>query len=148
MARKALCEETAHKRTNSIPNKFSSHYSLEAKAVLVLAAFALNYKYFSVPAQLHSSRQVIESMEISKHVPATLKHLDLQKCKEKISELNTLINDVLDYSESVFELKKLSTNNYIKDKPYVVDRISDGFYWIMIAAVGCTSQMCHLTSDE
>ncbi|XP_059445368.1 protein SIEVE ELEMENT OCCLUSION B-like [Corylus avellana] len=145
MACKALCAETAHKRTILILNKLSS-YSWEAKAVLALAAFALNYKYFSVPAQLHSSRQV----EIPKHVPATLKHLDLPKCKETISELNTMINDVLDFSESVFELKKLSTNNYIEDKPcsYILGRISFCVYGIIISVVACTTQMCCLTSDE
>jgi hypothetical protein len=123
MACKALCAETAHETTISILNKFSS-YSWEANAVLALEVFPLNYKYFSAPAQFHSSRQVIESVEIPKHVPATLKHLDLQKCKEKISELNKMINDVLDFSESVFELKKLSTNNYIKDKPHMSWAIS------------------------
>jgi hypothetical protein len=114
MACKVLCDEIAHETTISILKELSS-YSWETKAVLALAAFALNYKYFSVLAQLDSSREVIESVEIPKHVPATsLKHLHLQKYKEKIIEL---INYVLDFSESVLELKKLSTHDYIKDKP-------------------------------
>jgi hypothetical protein len=105
MACKALCAEIAHETTISLLNKLSSYFSWEANEVLALEVFPLNYKYFMAPAQFHSSRQVIESVEIPKHVPATsLKHLHLQKCKEKISEFNKMINYVLDFSESVFEL--------------------------------------------
>jgi hypothetical protein len=114
MACKVLCDEIAHETTISILKELSS-YSWETTAVLALAAFALNYKYFSVLSQLDSLHEVIESMEIPKHVPVTsLKHLHLQKYKEKIIEL---INYMLDFSESVLELKKLSTHDYIKDKP-------------------------------
>jgi hypothetical protein len=152
MACKALCAEIAHETTISILNKFSSYYFLEANAVLAaLEVFPLNYKYFLAPAQFHSSHQVIESVEIPIHVPATsLKHLHLQKYKEKISEFNKMINYVLDFSESVFELKKLSTNDYIKDKPdsYVMDNISLGVYWIILTVVACTTQMCCLTSEK
>ncbi|KAE8007874.1 hypothetical protein FH972_004435 [Carpinus fangiana] len=147
MACKVLCDEIAHETTISILKELSS-YSWEIKAVLALVAFALNYKYFSVLAQLDSSRKVIESVEIPKHVPATsLKHLHLQKYKEKIIQL---INYVLDFSESVLELKKLSTNHYIKDKPhsYVMDNISMAVYWIIITVVACTTQMCCLTSEK
>ncbi|XP_059448958.1 protein SIEVE ELEMENT OCCLUSION B-like [Corylus avellana] len=110
----------------------------------------LSYEYFLAPAQFHSSRQDVESVEIPKHVPTTLKHLHLQKYKEKISEVNKMINDVLDFSESVIELKKLSTANYIKDEQRsdIVGLISSGVYWIIITVVACTTQICCLTSEK
>ena len=153
MACKALCAEIAHETTISVLNKFSSYYFWGDNAVLAaLEVFPLiNYKYFLAPAQFHSSRQVIESVEIPIHAPATsLKHLHLQKYKEKIIEFNKMINYVLDFSESVFELKKLSTNDYIKDKPdsYVMYNISLGVYQIIITVVACITQMCCLASEK
>jgi hypothetical protein len=147
MACKAPGVEIAHKTTMLILNKLSS-YSWDAKAVLILAIFALDYEDFLVP---HSSHQLIESMEIPKHVPATLKHSDIQKYGKTICELNKIINNMLDVIESVFEAKKLH-NLTIEDEHlsrYKLDDVDPvNIYWIIITVIACTTQMFCLKSDE
>jgi hypothetical protein len=151
MACKAPGVEVAHKTMMLILNKLSS-YSWDAKAVLVLASFALDYEeYFLALAQPHSSHQLIESMEIPKHVPANLKHSDIQRYGKTICELNKIINNTLDVMESIFEMKKLY-NNGIEDEHlsmhelHAVDPVN--IYWIIITVIACTTQMYCLKSDE
>ncbi|XP_059461643.1 protein SIEVE ELEMENT OCCLUSION B-like [Corylus avellana] len=80
MTCKAPGVETAHKTTISILNKLST-YSWDAKAVLTLAAFALDYEDFLALAKPHSSHQLVESAEIG--------------------ELNKIIIDMLDIIDSI-----------------------------------------------
>ncbi|XP_059460326.1 protein SIEVE ELEMENT OCCLUSION B-like [Corylus avellana] len=139
MACKAPGVEIAHKTTMSILTKLSN-YSWDYKAVLTLAAFALNYEDFLT---FDSSHQLVESAEISKHVPAILlKYSCLQKYRKMIGELNKIINDVLDVIESILELKMLSNNDKMYEvKPWLI-------YWIIITIAACTTQMLCLKSDE
>lgn len=143
--------EISHETTMSILNKLSSS-SWDAKAVLTLAAFALDSEDFLALENLHSSHKLVKLMEIPKHVPATLKHLDLQKYGKTIDEVGKMINNTLDVMDCIFELKRLSTNNEIKDEPaaflYVVARITEGVYWIITTVVACTTQIRCLTSNE
>lgn len=147
MACKASGVEIAHKTTMSILDKLSS-YSWNDKALLTLAAFAMRYEYFLAPAQLRSSHQLSESAEIS----AILEDLDLKKYGKTIGKLNKIINITLEVMDSIFQLKKLSTNKYIKEDPKLlsngVGKITVGAYWIIITVAACTAHMCCLTSDE
>ncbi|VVA41660.1 PREDICTED: SIEVE ELEMENT OCCLUSION B, partial [Prunus dulcis] len=61
-------EEVAHSTTLAILNKLSS-YSWEAKAVLTLAAFAMEYGEFWLLAQLRESDRLAKSIAILKRVP-------------------------------------------------------------------------------
>jgi hypothetical protein len=149
MACKAPGEEIAHKTTMSILNKLSS-YSWDAKAVLTLAAFALDYGDFWLLAQLHSSDQLAKSMGILRRVPTILKRPVLQKYGKEIVEVNNLIKATLEVIESIFELEKLSIYD-TKDVPALstaMDRIPVDAYWAIITIVACMTQMCCLTSDE
>ncbi|XP_059436095.1 protein SIEVE ELEMENT OCCLUSION B-like [Corylus avellana] len=89
-------------------------------------------------------------MEIPKHVPATLKHLDLQKDGKTIGVLNKIINDTLDVMESLIELNKRFINNDIKPTYFSsdMDDIREGVNQIIITLVACTTQICCLTSNE
>jgi len=149
MACKAPGEEIAHKTTMSILNKLSS-YSWDAKAVLTLAAFALDYGDFWLLAQLHSSDQLAKSMGILRRVPTILKRPVLQKYGKEIVEVNNLIKATLEVIESIFELEKLSIYD-TKDVPALstaMDRIPVDAYWAIITIVACMTQMCCLTSEE
>jgi hypothetical protein len=129
MTCKAPGVETAHKTTISILNKLST-YSWDAKAVLTLAAFALDYEDFLTLAKPHSSHQLIESTEIG--------------------ELNKIINDMLDIMDSIFEVNRLS-NNDTKEELALILCASDlpvGVYWIIITVVACTTQMYCLKSNK
>ncbi|XP_059445370.1 protein SIEVE ELEMENT OCCLUSION B-like [Corylus avellana] len=135
MACKAPGVEIAHKTTMSILDKLSS-YSWNAKAVLTLAAFALDYEdiILLALAQLHSSHQLVQSVE---HIPAGMLKYN------RVSELNGIIYYTLTIMEPIFELKKLSTIN--KD----INHDEAAYvYWIIITIVACIPHMRCLTSDE
>uniref|UniRef100_A0A2N9EIX1 Sieve element occlusion N-terminal domain-containing protein n=1 Tax=Fagus sylvatica TaxID=28930 RepID=A0A2N9EIX1_FAGSY len=149
MTCKAPGEEFAHKTTMSILNKLSS-YSWDAKAVLTLAAFAMDYGDFWLLAQIHSSDQLAKSVGILKRVPAISMRPGIQKHKKAIVELNNLIKVALEVIECIFELEKLSIYG-TKDVPALapaMDRIPVDVYWAIITVVACTTQMCCLINDE
>ncbi|KAG6732719.1 protein SIEVE ELEMENT OCCLUSION B-like [Carya illinoinensis] len=149
MACKAPGEEIAHKTTMSILNKLA-HYSWDAKAVLTLAAFALDYGDFWLLAELYSSDQLAKSVGILKRVPVVVKRPGLQKYGKAIIELNNLITATLEVIESIFELEKLSIYD-TKDVPALsgaLDRIPVDVYWAIITIATCTTKLCCITGDE
>ncbi|KAL4643403.1 hypothetical protein ACB092_02G089500 [Castanea dentata] len=142
-------EEIAHKTTMSILNKLSS-YSWDAKAVLTLAAFALEYGDFWLLAQLHRSDQLAKSIGILKRVPVILRRPGLQKHRRALVELNNLIKATLEVIECIFELEKLSIYD-TRDVPALLiamDRIPVDVYWAIITVVACSTKMCGLTNEE
>ena len=146
---KALGEEIAHKTTMSILSKLSS-YSWDAKAVLTLAAFALEYGDFWLLAQLHPSGQLAKSMGILKQVPVILRCPGLQKHQKALVELNNLIKTTLEVIECIFELEKLSIYDK-RDVPALViamNHISVDVYWAILTVVACSTKMCGLTNEE
>ncbi|KAK7854706.1 protein sieve element occlusion b [Quercus suber] len=142
-------EEIAHKTTMSILNKLSS-YSWDAKAVITLAAFALEYGDFWLLAQLHPSDQLAKSIGILKRVPVILRRPGLQKHRRALVELNNLIKATLEVIECIFELEKLSIYD-TRDVPALLiamDRIPVDVYWAIITVVACSTKMCGLTNEE
>ncbi|KAL5542130.1 hypothetical protein UlMin_009840 [Ulmus minor] len=142
-------EEYAHKSTLSILNKLSN-YSWDAKAVLALAAFALDYGDFWLLAQLNQSDQLAKSLAILKRVPVLLKPSELPKRRQAVVELNGLIKATLQVIEIIFELEKLTSYDP-KDVPALsvaMDHIPVDVYWAIIAVVACSTKINILSSDE
>ena len=63
----------AHATTLSILNNLLSRYSWDAKAVLTLAAFALDYGEFCLLVKIQSSEELAKSVGTLKRVPVLLK---------------------------------------------------------------------------
>ncbi|XP_021822068.1 protein SIEVE ELEMENT OCCLUSION B-like [Prunus avium] len=142
-------EEISHKSTLAILNKVSN-YSWESKAVLALAAFALEYGEFWLLANIHQSDLLAKSVAILKRVPVLLKPANLQKRRQAVVELNVLIKTTLQVIECIFELEKLSTYDP-KDVPALaiaMDHIPVDVYWSIITIVACATKITLLTSDE
>ncbi|KAF5466028.1 hypothetical protein F2P56_015986 [Juglans regia] len=147
-------EEIAHKITMSILNKLSG-YSWDAKAVLTLAAFALDFGDFWLLAQLHpTDHQLAKSVGILKRVPAISRRPGLQKHRKALIELNMLIQAILEMMECILELEKLSAVQAYKTK-YVpaplsiaMEHLPVDVYWVILAIVACATKMCGLTRDE
>ncbi|KAK7837031.1 protein sieve element occlusion b [Quercus suber] len=94
--------ETAYKTTKSILEKLKD-YSWHAKAVLTLAALALDYGDFCRHLdQFHSSDQLTKSLGILKGIPALLTQPSIDhKHKGAIVELNKLIKDTLNVIDCI-----------------------------------------------
>jgi hypothetical protein len=70
----------------------------------------------------------------------TLDHEDTLELRSS-HELLSIIFDTRNIMESIFELKRLSTNKDINDEPAYV-------YWIIITIVACIPHMCCLTTSD
>ncbi|KAH7522201.1 hypothetical protein FEM48_Zijuj07G0113200 [Ziziphus jujuba var. spinosa] len=146
---KAPGEDVAHKTTLSILNKLST-YSWEAKSVLALAAFAMEYGDFWLLAQLQHTDHLAKSVGILKRVPILTKPADLHKRRQAILELNNLIKATLQVIEIFDQFDKLSAYDP-KDIPglsIAMDHIPVDVYWSILTIVACSTKLTILSSDE
>ena len=143
-------EEIAHKSALEILNKLSK-YSWDTKALLALAAFALDYGDFWLLAQaLNQPGQLTKSLAILRRVTILLKPEDLQKKRQAIVELNNLIKATFQVIEILFELEKL-TSYEPKDVPALakaMDHSPVDVYWTIVTVVACSTKINFLTNEE
>ncbi|XP_050275320.1 protein SIEVE ELEMENT OCCLUSION B-like isoform X1 [Quercus robur] len=137
---KAAGEQIAPETTVlSIIEKLSS-YSRDAKAVLTLATFALEYGEYFLLACIQSSNQVAKSMGTLKGVPVLLGKLE--KHSQAVVDLNKLIKATLAVFQCIFGLKKLS--NYDKKDKLITVAV----YWAIVSVVVSTNQICYFITDD
>lgn len=138
-------------RTEVIFTKLKS-YPWEAKAVLALAAFALEYGDLWQLAQVYGQcNQLTKSVAILKRVPVLIKHATLEKSKEEVGKLNHLIKATLQVIDCIFKLNELFTHNHTKNVPTLttaMESIPTYVFWTITAIVACAIKVTHLTSDE
>ncbi|KAI4345935.1 hypothetical protein L6164_013020 [Bauhinia variegata] len=142
-------EKVAHKTTLAILDKLS-HYDWEAKAVLTLAAFALEYGDFSLLAKFESTDPLAKSVAILKRVPALTRPTAVQKHRQAIVELNSLIKATLQVIELIFELDKFPSYDS-KDVPGLgpaEEQIPVDVYWAIITIAAIVTQIDSLTTDS
>jgi hypothetical protein len=149
MASKAWGEVNAHETTLAILDMLSS-YSWDARAVMTLAAFALDYGKFWLLMQIHTSDQLAKSMAFLKGLPVLAEHSGLQKRQQALAELNHLIKVTLEVIKCIFELEKLP--NYGRENVPALSKalyhIPLDSYWVIRTVIGCSTQMTGLISDE
>ncbi|KAL5542119.1 hypothetical protein UlMin_009829 [Ulmus minor] len=146
---KAPSEEVAHKTTLAILNKLST-YTWEAKGVLALGAFALEFGDFWLLAQLQKTDQLAKSLGILKRVPNLLKPSELPKRRQAVLELSNLIKTTMHVIKILDEFEKLSSYDP-KDVPALAsanDHIPVDVYWAIVAIVAVSTKITILTSDE
>ena len=132
-------DEIAHETTLSILEKLSS-YSWDAKAVLTLASFALEYGEFCVLAEIKPSNQLVNSVRTLKREPV---HATLKKHQQAFVDLNKVIRATLEVIKCIFELVKLS--DYDTE---VLKQIEVDVYWAIITIVASTTQLSCIFSDK
>ncbi|KAI5347909.1 hypothetical protein L3X38_000796 [Prunus dulcis] len=145
-------EENAHDATLKILNKVSK-YSWEAKAVLALAAFSLEYGEFWLTAQHQKSEQLAKSVAFLKGVPVLLKPENLKQRGKAVADLNNVIMSTLQVIDCIFQLEKLSiTYNDVNELREILANarkdISVYIYWCIITTVACATNITLLTSDK
>ncbi|KAF3456891.1 hypothetical protein FNV43_RR01545 [Rhamnella rubrinervis] len=146
---KAPGEDVAHKTTLDILNKLSN-YSWEAKAVLTLAAFTLEYGEFWFLSQLQHSDPLARSLAILKRVPILTAPAELQKRRQAVVELNNIIKTTMHAIGIFDEFEKLSAYDP-KDIPELSDAIEHmpvDVYWSILTIVAVSTKLTILTSDE
>ncbi|KAK7344016.1 hypothetical protein VNO77_13214 [Canavalia gladiata] len=149
MSCKPPSEEIAHKTTLAILNKLS-HYEWDAKAVLTLAAFALEYSEFWLLQQHQPTDPLAKSVAVLKRVPVLTRPAALQKHRQEIIELNNLVKATLQVIEVIFELEKLTTYD-TKDVPALevaIEQIPVDVYWAIITIAAVVTQIDCLTTES
>ncbi|KAL5542127.1 hypothetical protein UlMin_009837 [Ulmus minor] len=146
---KAPGEDVAHKTTLAILNKLSDH-TWEAKGVLTLAAFALEFGDFWLLANQQKSDQLAKSLGILKRVPVLLKPSELHKRRQAIIELNSLIKTTMNVIKILDGYEKLSVYDPkdIPDLASAMDRVAIDVYWAIVTIIACSTKITILTSDE
>ena len=149
MSFKPPSEEIAHKTTLAILNKLS-HYDWEAKAVLTLSAFALEFGEFWLLQHL-STDPLAKSVALLKRVPILAKPAAIQKHRQAITELNSLVKITLQVIEFILELDYLNDRYDTKVVPALelaYEQIPVDVYWTIITVAAIVTQLDCLITES
>ncbi|XP_065880033.1 protein SIEVE ELEMENT OCCLUSION B [Euphorbia lathyris] len=143
---KAMSGADAHTTTLSLFNMLSS-YSWDAKLVLTMAAFALNYGEFWLLAQIYSTNPLAKSMAILKQLPSLLEHTI--PLKPRFDALNNLIKVMIDVTNCIVDFRELPSVYISSEVPAFAAAISHipiAVYWTIRSIVACATQITTLTT--
>lgn len=118
-----------------------STYTWDAKAVMVLAALAVNYGEFWLTVQLHAVNPLAESLALLKQMPEIIQHTDVLKAR--FDAINNLIRATLDITKSIVEFNELPSDYISADTPdmtLAMTHIPTAVYWVVRGVVACISQ--------
>lgn len=122
-----------------------SNYSWDAKAVITLAAFAVNYGEFWLVAQLYTSNPLAKSLAHLKQLPDVLEHGDA--LKPRFEAVFNLIKAMLDLTHCIVRFKELPEQYIDPETPELVTataHIPIAVYWIIRSIVACSSIIINL----
>ncbi|MFS7964157.1 putative sieve element occlusion [Helianthus anomalus] len=134
----------AHGSTMAILNILSS-YSWEAKVVISLGAFAVNFGEFWLVAQLFATNPLAKSVALLKQLPNIIEHY--KSIKPRFDAINDLIKAMLDVTKCIIAFKNLPYQ-YLQDdtppKSTALSHIPTAVYWTIKSMVACASQLTSL----
>ncbi|XP_024024009.1 protein SIEVE ELEMENT OCCLUSION B isoform X2 [Morus notabilis] len=136
----------AHKTTMDILHMIK-HYNWDAKLVLVVAAFAMNFGGFRLVAQLHFTNPLAKAVALLKKLPEMLEFSGNMKPKLKV--LFVLIKAILDMVKTIVELCELfCKEDFTAESPEVIATssadVAIAVYWTIRGTVDCASQFVGL----
>lgn len=138
-------EHNAHQTTIWILEQLKTH-TWDAKAVIVLAAFSLEYGNFWHLVQVPSGDQLGRSLAMMNKVQS------IEKNRQAIADYNILVKNVLIAVEIITELERLSTKGYDpKDVPALSEALLEipvVVYWTIITIVACANHVDFLMGDS
>ncbi|KAI3520726.1 hypothetical protein L1887_10176 [Cichorium endivia] len=123
------------------------NFHWDAKLVLTLAAFALNYGEFWLLAQIYSSNQLARSMAILRQVPMIMENS--APLKPRFDILNKLIHSVLELTRCIMQFKELPPMYVSSEVPAMaraLNTLPTAVYWNVRGIIACAAQITSLTS--
>ncbi|OVA17625.1 Sieve element occlusion [Macleaya cordata] len=135
----------AHAVTQTLLNTLSS-FSWDAKVVLTLAAFAVNYGEFWLVAQTYPTNHLAKSIAILKHLPDILEHSH-DSLRPRFDALKNLIKSMMDVTRCIVQFKALPAQYITPDTSAMsiaIAHIPTAVYWTMRSVVACASQITSL----
>ena len=151
MKEDAECEGSAEKTAMWILEELKT-YSWDAKAVLTLAAFALNYGNFWHLTQINPTTDSCGYQLAFLNRAAILNDPQIiAKLRQSISVVNNLVKNALETITCIIDLEARSSKGYgTKDVPGLVEAMHDihlDSYWAIISIVACVAQIEYLMAD-
>ncbi|XVE56680.1 hypothetical protein DITRI_Ditri04bG0030100 [Diplodiscus trichospermus] len=134
----------AHATTMVLLNKLSS-FQWDAKAVLILAAFAVNFGEFWLIIQLCTTNSFAKSVALLKQLPDILEHS--HTLKPHFDALNKLVKAMMDVTKCIAEFTELPSQYISSDVPprsIAMVQIPVAVYWTIRSVVACAAQITSL----
>ncbi|KAF5740430.1 hypothetical protein HS088_TW11G00499 [Tripterygium wilfordii] len=123
-----------------------SYYSWDAKLVLALAAFAVQYGEFWLIAQTYTSNHLAKSVAVLRQLPEIMQHSST--LRPRFEAIRNLINAMLDIARCIVEIKELPSQYITPDHPgfsTAMAHIPMAVYWTIRSLVACADQITGLT---
>ncbi|XP_022926283.1 protein SIEVE ELEMENT OCCLUSION B-like [Cucurbita moschata] len=136
----------AHASTMAILNLLSN-YSWDAKVVITMAAFAVNYGQYWLLAQLYTTNMLAKALALLKQLPDVMENST--SLKPQFEALNKLIKAMLDVTKCIVEFTELPSQYISQDTPAMsvaIAHFPTAAYWTIKSAVACTSLIESLVS--
>ncbi|KAJ0638142.1 putative sieve element occlusion [Helianthus annuus] len=122
-----------------------SNYRWDAKVVITLAAFAVNYGEFWLVAQLHKTNPLAKSLALLKQLPDVLEHRE--SLKTRFNVVNNLVKAMFGVTHIIIKFKELPEQYISPSTPELVTattHIPTAIYWIIRSIVACASVLTNL----
>ncbi|KAE8697282.1 omega-6 fatty acid desaturase, endoplasmic reticulum isozyme 1 [Hibiscus syriacus] len=137
-------EGDAHATTMVLLNMLSS-YSWDAKVVLTLAAFAVNFGEFWLVLQLCTTNSLAKSVALLKQLPDVLEYS--HTLKPHFDALHQLIKAMMEVTKCIVEFTELPSQYISSDVPpmsVAITHIPTAAYWTIRSVVACAAQITSL----
>lgn len=122
-----------------------SSHPWDAKLVLSLSAFAVNYGEFWLVFQSYNSNDLAKSMAILKQVPEILGRSSM--LKPQFNSIKDLIKAMLDVANCIVKFRELPSQYITTDESAFSTALANipiAVYWAIRCVVACASQIARL----
>ncbi|XP_054805801.1 protein SIEVE ELEMENT OCCLUSION B-like isoform X2 [Prosopis cineraria] len=133
----------SHSTTMGILGMLSS-YSWDSKAVIALAAFALNFGEVRLVAQLYGTNPLAKSIAMLKHVPETQNRDDIMGLQHRYEVISNIVKVMLDVTNCIVAFEELPSQYKTPDTPQmsaVTTLIPIAVYWTIRSILASASQI-------
>lgn len=122
-----------------------SSYAWDAKAVIALASFSVNYGQFWLVANLFPTDPLAKSVALLKQLPDIIEQSSVMKAR--FDAINNLVKVSLEVTRSISEFNRLPSKYISQDsEPMAIalTHIPVAVYWIVRSLVACASQVTEI----
>ncbi|KAG8388521.1 hypothetical protein BUALT_Bualt02G0134200 [Buddleja alternifolia] len=131
----------AHISAMEILNMLST-YTWDAKAVISLASFSLNYAQFWLVSELFATDPLAKSVALLKQLPNIIDLSDVMK--SRFDTINNLVKATLEVTNCVSEFGRLPSKYITDDSELLIiamTQIPVAVYWVIQSLVTCSSHV-------
>ncbi|KAH6828494.1 hypothetical protein C2S53_013742 [Perilla frutescens var. hirtella] len=126
--------------------KLLANYTWEAKIVIVLASYVVDYAQFSLVAKLYTSNPLAKLIAILKQIPENIDDIS-DVIKSKFETIISLVKLSIEVTKFIARFSSLPSKYISSDaEPMVValTQIPIAVYWITRVVVACASQVTEI----